>query len=80
MLYVYTYRQNAVRDEMKVTLSITECVWLNYKAECVRRKLTPSAEIEAFMLQRLAAWDVGPQQQGCEISTAKDGVATDNDG
>jgi len=41
---------------VKVTLSIDEQVWLNFKAECTRRKLKPSQKVRKFMEEQLWRW------------------------
>jgi hypothetical protein len=38
---------------MHVMLSISESVWVNFHAECVRRKVFASKAVEALMVKQL---------------------------
>lgn len=41
----------------KATLSLDERTWLDFKAACIRRKLTPGAVLTALMQAQLDAWN-----------------------
>ena len=40
---------NAVRNKSKVTLSLDEKTWTNFRIKCLRKKKTASELIEEFM-------------------------------
>ena len=47
---------------MKVTLIIDERTWLEFKAECTRRKIKPSHEVEKFMREQAEKWQKGAKR------------------
>lgn len=43
-------------SKAKATLSLNEQLWLEFRAECLKRKLIPSKLFDAFMAERLEQW------------------------
>lgn len=53
-------------SKTKATLSLEEQLWLEFRAECLKRKLIPSNLIDTFMAERLKEWkqtDTKPEPQ-----------------
>jgi hypothetical protein len=50
----------------KVNLTITPALWQDFRVECVKRQLSASGEVEAFIRGRLSEWGQKGKKGGKE--------------